>query len=221
MSDQQRPANNDETQMMSATREMPAAHATPNGGARRRRVQRSGSFVPPLWSLALMLVTVAAVSGGVVLAVYLLGGNMPPQEDAIVIVVTSAPTQPQAIPPSAFPSQTPAFTGGVSIPVPTFAQEGPTQPPVVLTPTPDVISIGRTVQVINVGENGLNVRSAPGLDNVIEFTADENSFLEIIGGPDTAQNDGFTWWQVRDPFAQQQGWAVDLYMDVQPENPTP
>lgn len=216
MTDQQPPIP-DETQVMSATQEIPPVQRVTPRGKRRQMARRNTSFVPPLWALALMLFLVALVSAGVVLGVYLLGGGMPPQQEPIVIVVTAPPTEVPAIPPSAFPSVTPAFSGGVSVPVPDFALEGPTLPPVILSPTPDVVTVGRTVQVINVGENGLNVRSAPGIDNAIVFTAAEDSFLDIIGGPEETQADSFTWWRVRDPFTQQEGWAVDLYMEVQPQ----
>jgi len=202
--------------MLSSTKPMP--HVEPRTRSARRRMQRNTSFVPPLWSLALMLMGVACVSGGVVVGIWLLRAEMPPQSDPIVIVVTSDITATPAPAPSAFPSNTPAFSGGVSIPLPTFELEGPTLPPVILTPTPDVVSVGRTVEVVNVGENGLNVRVAPGTDQTIQFTAAENTFLDIIDGPQDIREDGFTWWRVRDPFSGQEGWAVELYMEVQPES---
>lgn len=216
MTDQQPPIS-DETQAMPATDDIPAVQRVTPRSRRAPMARRSTSFVPPLWALALMLLIVAGVSGAVVVGVYMLGGEMPPQQDPIVIVVTAPPTDPPAALPSAFPTQTPAFTGGVSVPVPEFALEGPTLPPVILTPTPDVVTVGRTVEVINVGENGLNVRSGPGLDNPIVFTAAEDTFLDIIGGPEDTPDDSFTWWRVSDPFTQQEGWAVDLYMEVQPQ----
>ncbi len=212
---QSTPPSSEETRMLSSTKAMP--HVEPRSASARRRMRRSTSFVPPLWSMALMLVGVACVSGGVVIGIWLLRAEMPPQSDPIVIVVTSERTVTAPAAPSAFPSNTPAFSGGVSIPLPTFELEGPTLPPVILTPTPDTVSVGRTVEVINVGENGLNVRVAPGTDQTIEFAAAENTFLEIIGGPEDIREDGFTWWRVRDPFSGQEGWAVELYMEVQPE----
>ncbi|MEO1439932.1 MAG: SH3 domain-containing protein, partial [Chloroflexota bacterium] len=208
------------TRVLNSTQPMPAeAPATSKRGrARRRMARRNDSFIPPWWAFVLMILGVGAISALVVLGVYMLGGDTPPESDPIVMIVTSEPptsTAPAA--PSAFPSSTPAFVEGVSIPVPEFVLEGPTLPPVILTATPDVISIGRTVQVINVGETGLNVRSNAGINNDIVFAAAENAFLEIVGGPESATEDSFTWWRVRDPFSQQEGWAVDLYMDVQAE----
>ncbi|MEM6282931.1 MAG: SH3 domain-containing protein [Chloroflexota bacterium] len=216
MTDRQPDYNSEETRVLDSTQSMPAA--TPQRGrARKRMARRNDSFIPPWWAFVLMILGVGAVSAAVVLGVYVLGNDTPPDADRIVVVVTSEPSRAPVAAPSAFPSSTPAFVEGVSIPLPEFVLEGPTLPPVVLTSTPDVISIGRTVQVINVGETGLNVRSNAGINNDIVFAAAENAFLEIVGGPESATEDSFTWWRVRDPFSQQEGWAVDLYMDVQAE----
>lgn len=166
-----------------------------------------------------MLIMVVIVSAGVVGLVYLLGGNNPlGDSEPIIVVVTSPATATNA------PTATPNLQSSPTVapesggpPLPTFALEGPTLPPVVLSPTPDVISIGRSVRIINVGEGGLNVRSAAGIDNPIVFTAPEDSLLTVIDGPITEGGDGFTWWQVRDTITNETGWAVQLYMDVQPE----
>jgi hypothetical protein len=207
-----------DTQQLNQTVHM---SATESGPSRRNRTRTRGSIIPPLWSILLMLLTVIGVSTGVVLLIFSIGGNTPPPVEPSVVVMT-APPEPTAtsVPLITQATQPPANPNG-SIPVPDFVLEGPTLPPVFLSPTPDSISIGRTVLVINVGENGLNVRSAPGITNQLLFTANQGSLLEIIGGPETTRDDGFTWWQVRDVFSNQEGWAVQLYMDVQPETTTP
>ena len=192
----------------------------------RRMAQRSASFLPPLWAVGVMLLLVVMVAAGVVGLVYLLGGNNPLEPaEPIVIVVTGAPTTPVSATtaPDTAPSVTvaPVRGGGerenIDESVPNFVLEGPTLPPVFLSPTPDSLSVGRTVRVINVGEGGLNVRSSAGIDNEIQFRADEGSLLDVVDGPVTDTGDGFTWWQVQEPFTAETGWAVQLYMDVQPE----
>jgi hypothetical protein len=52
--------------------------------------------------------------------------------------------------------------------VPNF-QLGATLAPVYLSPTPDTLSVGRQIAVINVGGSGLNVRMAPGINQAITF----------------------------------------------------
>lgn len=200
------------------------SHATqPLKAIPQKRVRRrnyGSPFLLPLWSIVLMLLGVIAVSGGVVLLVYIIGGATPAPTDPIFVIVTSPPTETPAITNTPPPVPTLA-NNGVDMPIPNFALEGPTLPPIFLSPTPDAISNGRIVQVVNVGEAGLNIRSAPGIENALLFTARENTLLEIIAGPETAREDSFTWWQIRDPFSGETGWAVDLYMNVQPETPTP
>ncbi len=179
---------------------------------------RQPSLIPPLWSLLLMLVVVLATVGGVVLLIYVLGNReTPPPAEPQVVVLTAPPEPTRTLPPALIGTVAPPSNDSNGA-VPNFALEGPTLPPVYLSPTPDVISVGRQIAVINVGENGLNVREAPGINNALVFTAAEGSVLEILAGPESTRNDGFTWWRVRDVFTNQEGWAVQLYMEVQPES---
>lgn len=208
----------DDTQRLTDTQSMTHVQGVPRRSSRNRQRRRSTSYMPPLWAIALMLFGVVAVSAAVVALVYFLGGRSSPTSEPRVVIVTAPPTDPPAIAPSAFPSNTPAFESGVTVPLPDFALEGPTLAPVYLSPTPDQISIGRTVLIVNVGDVGLNVREAPGINNTLRFQAPQNSLLTIIDGPQQATEDSFTWWQVRDPFTGQTGWAVDLYMEVQPDD---
>jgi hypothetical protein len=178
---------------------------------------RNPSFIPPLWSLMLMLLFVFGIVGGVVVLVYALGNSTAPPPAKPQVVVLTAPPEPTRTPQPAIVGTIAPRSDDDSRAIPNFALEGPTLPPVFLSPTPDIISIGRQVAVINVGENGLNVRAAPGIENALVFTAAEESVLEILAGPESTRNDGFTWWRVRDLFSGQEGWAVQLYMEVQPE----
>ncbi|MFZ4814423.1 MAG: SH3 domain-containing protein [Phototrophicaceae bacterium] len=173
---------------------------------------RASPFFLPLWSLLLMLLCVGAVVFAGVAALYAVGGRIPSISTPQVQIATAPPERLQA---DATPLGVSGFLQG-AVPSPNFVLSGPTLAPVYLTPTPDVITLGRTVLVVNVGESGLNVRQTPGINSELLFTARENSLLEVIDGPRAAENDGFTWWQVRDPFTQQAGWAVDIYMQVQP-----
>jgi uncharacterized protein YgiM (DUF1202 family) len=94
-----------------------------------------------------------------------------------------------------------------------FALEGPTLEPVILSPTPETIAVGKQVIVIVAEDSGLNVRSGPGLDNEVRFIADNGETFTIIGGP--TQADSITWWQLQDPTDNSRsGWASASYLQV-------
>jgi hypothetical protein len=179
-------------------------------------------WIPPLWSIALMLFGVIIVIISLIGSLYLIRRPTPQEAAPQVIVQTASSIELAALLPEATVPAVAPMSPATSTPqVPFFTLLGPTLAPVYLSPTPDTISIGRMVMVQNVGENGLNVRSAPGIDNALIFTARENALLEVIAGPATARNDSYTWWHVRDLFTNEDGWAVDLYMQVQPPEVTP
>ncbi|MEO0561140.1 MAG: hypothetical protein AAF125_03450 [Chloroflexota bacterium] len=198
----------DETQNLGETKHMETASPPTS-----RPPRRKGSFIPPLWSLLVMVVFVALAVGALVLGVYALGATSVADAPPQVVVVTSPPDATATPVVVASPTISGAVGGAA---VPNFALEGPTLPPVFLSPTPDVISLGRRITVNNVGSGGLNVRSGPGIDSALVFISSEGSTLEIMAGPESAREDSFTWWRVRDPFTGEEGWAVDLYMEVQP-----
>ena len=174
---------------------------------------KSGLYLPA-WSVLLMLVTVFVVAFGVIALVIALGGGVQPAGSPRIIIVTSDFT-------SAAPAQTtePTVTtsgllssSGSQNAFPTFALEGPTLPPVVLTPTPISITVGSTV-VVN-ADDGLNIRSGAGMDQTIMFNADDGTIFTVTDGP--TQANGLTWWQVRDPADDTRfGWAAADYLDVQ------
>jgi len=95
--------------------------------------------------------------------------------------------------------------------------EGPPIPTVIITDTPVPLSVGVTAAVFGVGGDKLNIRNRPSLNgSQVLFREEEGKRFEIIGGPQTA--DGFTWWQLRDPQFQVQGWAVANYLRTAPDN---
>ena len=87
--------------------------------------------------------------------------------------------------------------------------EGPTLPPVILSPTPVSIAIGQTVTLT---EDQVRLRASPGLDgDLISYLAIGTQFT-IIGGPQQAS--GLTWWQVEDPTQPLvRGWVAADYLE--------
>jgi hypothetical protein len=195
---------------------------------RKRRPRRDNALYLPVWSVVLMLIVVIGVAGGVIALVAVLGGNNAPDGDPVFVIVTAEPsatgqvgaTENPAIAQRVTPAPdslgsaggqtgaTQAFTG----PLPTFALEGPTLPPVILSPTPLTINIG--ANVIVQATDGLNVRETPGLTGTILFRADDQAVFNVVGGPEAA--DSITWWRLQDPTdASRVGWAAADYLEAQ------
>lgn len=176
------------------------------------RPRRDSGLYLPAWSVVAMLIVVFGVAAGIILIVYTLGGNASPGGEPRVIIVSAVPSPTIVGAPQAAVNSTldPNATAG---PMPTFALEGPILPTVFISPTPPRISIGQTVQVINVGTDGLNVRTQPGLSGEVQFRAAEGDTFLVIDGPQTA--DGLTWWRIRvSDNAQRLGWAVENTGDI-------
>lgn len=204
---------------------------------RKRRPRRDNALYLPAWSVILMIIVVVGIAGGVIALVAMLGGNNAPPSDPVFVIVTAEPTAiaqagatespaDSAEPltqanenPGATPapdslgsiggqSATTAFSG----PLPTFALEGPTLPPVILSPTPLTINVG--VNVIVQAADGLNIRERPGLTGTILFRADDQTVFSVVGGPEAV--DSITWWRVQDPIdPSRSGWAAADYLQVQ------
>jgi hypothetical protein len=180
---------------------------------RPRERSKSGLYLPA-WSVLLMLGTVFVVAFGIIALVIALGGGAEPGGSPRIIIITAVPSDTPLAP------VTEPTSGGIVLPnqntgdlaVPDFPLEGPTLPPIVLSPTPLSIVVGSTV-VVN-AEGGLNVRSDAGLDNSVICNADNGSTFTIADGP--MQANGLTWWQVRDTSDPNCfGWAAADYLDVQ------
>jgi hypothetical protein len=178
---------------------------------RRRQQERSESgLYLPAWAVLATIVIVCALVGSIIAVVIALGGRAEPGGEPIVQIITAAPSNTPLIPTAAqllLPTPT-DFSPAETLPVEAFALQGPALPTAIISPTPDTIAIGKTVVVVNVGENGLNVRSAAGIGNNVLFTAPEDTLFDVIGGPESADN--LTWWQVRGVSNPSQvGWAAE------------
>lgn len=99
-----------------------------------------------------------------------------------------------------------SFTAGTSStadtpPAPTIVSPPTPTPAPVMTPTPtpipdDVLFVGGTATVSNVGEAGLVARQAPGAESPIQGTLTEGTTVEILDGPQLV--DSFEWWLIQD-----------------------
>lgn len=181
------------------------------------RRDTSTGFYLPLWSIALMMLCVFACAGSIVFSLFALGGNAPAQLPPVILVDTVAPT---LIQPAAGASVTltdtrvvAEMTEAVALPEQGFVLVGPTLPPIVLTPTPGIIDVGVQVRVVDVGDQQLNVRDAPGVNtsNVV-FRVPEGIAFTVVGGPQQA--DGLTWWQIAlVENSARVGWAASNYLE--------
>ena len=180
----------------------------------RARARRDSGLYLPLWSLILMLFLVMAAAAGIVLFVVALGGNNAPESRPIVIVSSPIPTtRPDSFPMSPATATLPPEADSLrNRPQVTFGLSGPTLPPVEISPTPERITVGGQIVVIDVGPNQLNVRDTAGvIGTAIVFLADEGSIFTIVDGPQQA--DGLTWWKIQDPNdVTVAGWAASNYL---------
>ncbi len=157
-----------------------------------------------------MLLLVFGITGAIVMLVYTLGGRTGTGGEPRVLIITAEPTATPATLPTLAPTIASGQVQSFGIPLPTFALEGPTLPPIILSPTPVSITIGATV-IVN--SETLRIRPEPSLDNTEKFFANQNDRFTVIGGPQ--QGSGLTWWQVQDPDdATRSGWAAADYLDV-------
>ena len=111
----------------------------------------------------------------------------------------------------------------------------PTQTPTVFAPTqlptpspeaPDIlpegaIGVGSFVKVVGTKGLGLNIRSAAGRGQTVNFLANDAEMFEVIGGPEVIDN--HIWWQLRAPLdSSRTGWAAEEYLErIKQENVTP
>lgn len=181
--------------------------------ARKRKPNdrsRSALYVPA-WSVGVMLLLVFGIVGAIIMLMFTLGGQNAPGGQPRVVIITAEPSATPAATPNLEATSPaidplPEFQG----PIPTFALEGPTLPPIILSPTPVEISIGATV-IVNV--DGLNIRAAPGTDNDIVTFGNDGDRFTVVEGPQQASN--LTWWHITDPDdPARDGWAAADYLDV-------
>ncbi len=175
----------------------------------RKRRKRRGGLLPPIWSILLMLLLVALLVAGIALLFTSAGANRRVSVSEPRILLTPL-TVSGGVPQPGNPAGTllatatipPEFDSGVNNP-PAFALQGPTLPPPQISPTPDVIEVGKTVRATT----GVRVRQAAGTDQTVLFISNEGELFSVIGGPRDAS--GLTWWQVRAvDSANRAGWAA-------------
>jgi uncharacterized protein YraI len=70
--------------------------------------------------------------------------------------------------------------------------------------TPDTLTVGRTVAIF---ADLLNLRASPGTDDAVVRVSQRGVDMVILDGP--VENDGFTWWHVRNTFGYE-GWAAEF-----------
>lgn len=176
-----------------------------------------GRYLPPWWSFILMMLVVFTLVAGLVMMILALGGREAPGGEPILIVQTAPPDAFEAASDSAAPATTPLAPVNAAIPAETYVMAGPTIAPPPMTPTPETISLGRTIIVIDVGDQQLNVRDAPGvLQTGVVFRAPEGTSFTVTDGP--LQADGLTWWYIQDPNnSTRSGWAAANYLQPIPD----
>ena len=82
-----------------------------------------------------------------------------------------------------------------------------------LPPEAYELRIGATVEIIDVGTAGLNVREGAGTNFRVLFIAPEGSRFEVVAGPEAVGD--LTWWQLQGvDNPDQTGWAVQEYLSV-------
>ena len=117
---------------------------------------------------------------------------------------TATPLVTATLMPTAVPSETPT-----TVPTPTATDTSTPVPPTA-TPTPDLtIAVGTKVLVGDTGGANLRLRSGPGTDFLTFKIVQEGIELEVIGGPERA--DEFVWWRLRDPVGVV-GWAAEDWL---------
>jgi hypothetical protein len=210
-----RQAQSRQSRPAQAVQGQPPRQLPPRSSRRgRARARRDSGLYLPLWSLILMLFAVMATAAGIVLLVIALGGNDAPQNSPIVIVSSPVPTtRPDSFPMSPATATLPPEADSLrNRPQVTFGLSGPTLPPVEISPTPQRITVGGQILVIDVGANQLNVRNTAGvIGTAIVFLADEGSIFNVVDGPQQA--DGLTWWKIQDPNnTANTGWAASNYL---------
>lgn len=148
------------------------------------------TFLNPITLTTTLILLAGLILAGLA-ALFL--GHQPAASGAVVPDVTriAAPTQtPQNVEPTPFP--TPTATSLFFLP------DG-------------VIGVGAYVQVAGTEGAGLRMRSDPGLDGEVHFTALDSEVFLVIEGP--VEADGYTWWRLEAPYDQnRRGWSAGDFL---------
>ncbi len=184
----------------------------------RRAVRRSRNplYIPLSWLAAALLFALIAVAGAIAALVGLRQDSAAAPLERVIVVATApadlsdaaATNTPDGGPQIILAAETPS----------SLALTGPAVPTVIVTNTPIPLAVGIKAIVHNVGNDELNVRNIPSINNSqVLFRARAGTVFNIIGGPQEA--DGFSWWQLHDPQFEVIGWAVANYLQTESENP--
>ncbi len=210
---------------------------------RGRKRGEARLFVPRPWLLVIAILAVLSVIGMVVLIAIIVWRAVSP---SIAIIPSPRATQtavgtttqvtatlagPQDTPAIATPQGTYTVTPGAppatsppltvipptATPSPT-ATPAPTATPGPAPPPPDKIAVGGYVKVVDTGEDGLNLREAPGVEQAWLHTALEGSVMKVTDGP--RQANGYNWWQLEYEEGKV-GWGADGWLQpvTAPESP--
>jgi len=174
------------------------------------------SVLPPWWSCLLTVVLVIGAVAGVVILVLALGGRVPPQPAPRLVVLTVNPTALIGQSLAAGVTPAPSLEAVVNRPQVSFELSGPALPTPSFSPTPEVVAVGKTILVVDVGDQQLNVRDRAGVNGTtVIFRAPEQSQFVVVEGP--TQADGLTWWRIQDPNTpSRNGWAASNYLQALP-----
>jgi len=190
---------------------LPPPHRPPPKRARRQR--NNSPMYLPVWSVLMMVGVVFVVAFGLIGLVIGLGGNGGPGGSPRIIIITAVPSDTPPPGEPTIPVNSVTLEPAQIVPgsLPTFALEGPTLLPVILSPTPLSIALGAAV-VVNA--DSLNVRAGAGTDQELVFIAPLGTTFRVIEGPLSAT--GFTWWRIQNPDNPgETGWAASQFLDVQ------
>jgi hypothetical protein len=163
--------------------------------------RRSGLYLP-WWSLLIMLVFVGCIAVGALLVVNNMEISTGVRDASPVLIVVT----------STFTAGPPASPTSISLPATlTPSPQLPTIPPTASLPPGD-FAVGKIVEVVGVGDSGLNVHSGAGVNAPVNFRAKEGDRFVIQGGPQTL--DGSEWWQIQDQNnpTTRSGWASRNYL---------
>ena len=120
---------------------------------------------------------------------------------------TPTPTATATRTPTPSPSRTSTPISPTPSSTPTAS---PTYPPTATSTIPAApISIGGRVVVTRTEGRGLSVRAEPGLGAARLFYLLDGQMLEVVGGPEEA--DESTWWRLRADDGRE-GWCAELYL---------
>lgn len=88
-------------------------------------------------------------------------------------------------------------------------------PSIIPTLAANTIGISGYVQISGTGNDGLRIRSAPGLNTETVFRGEEAEVFVVKDGPQSA--DGYTWWYLVAPYDETRaGWAAADFLSFIP-----